>query len=101
MLNVSALFPLDELGADEMGQVIDQYDEVVCDNITGEEPAELVKAARQSERTRVRGIELHAKVPRKEMIERGFTPVGTRWVDMDKGDRVHWNPRSIICARAS
>ena len=50
---------------------------------------EKVKAARAEELEEFRKHEVYAKVPIEECIEViGQRPIGSRWVDINKGDEV-------------
>ena len=70
------------------------------DNISGEElPSDLVLNARQEEIEWVRSINLYDKVPRAEADSKGIRPLQIRWVDVNKGDRAHYNVRSRLVGK--
>ena len=50
----------------------------------------LVEAARDEEMVEVRKHKVYMKVPVQQCFdEAGQAPIGTRWVDANKGDRIH------------
>ena len=62
--------------------------------------SELVKAARSEEIDVVRKMQVWKKVPREQCIaETGRQPIGTRWVDTNKGDDAAPKVRSRIAAQ--
>ena len=71
------------------------------DNISGDwlDP-HMVKEAREVEMDDVHKHKVYEKVPLEECYkERGVAPIGIRWVDTNKGDRVHPEYRSILVAQ--
>jgi len=61
-----------------------------------------VLEARKEELSEVRKHSVYKKVPIAQCIERtGRRPIGTRWVDINKGDDEHPNSRSRIVAQES
>merc|ERR1712015_131224 len=75
--------------------------EVFYDNISGEwlNP-DMVKEARKEEMAEVKKHRVYEKVDVTECYERtGKAPIGTRWVDVNKGDSVHPEYRSRLVAQ--
>ena len=71
------------------------------DNISGEwvDP-EMVKQARKEEMMEVEKNRVYEKVDVAECYEKtGKAPIGTRWVDVNKGDSVHPEYRSRLVAQ--
>jgi hypothetical protein len=61
---------------------------------------EKVRAAREEEMIEVRKHKVYKKVPLSECLkETGRGPIGTRWVDINKGDEVHEEYRSRLVAQ--
>ena len=56
---------------------------------------EEVKEARKEEMKEVRKHDVYTKAPLQECWE----PIGTRWVDVNKGDKVHTEIRSRLVAQ--
>ena len=75
--------------------------EAYYDNLTGEQlNTTLVKEARQEEMQEVHKHKVYTKVPIEECIQAtGNKPIGTRWVDVNKGDSVHQEYRSRLVAQ--
>ena len=75
--------------------------EVFHDNLSGEWlGAELVWAARKEEMAEVRKHRVYEKVYIGECYDRtGKAPIGTRCVDINKGDSVHPEYRSRLVAQ--
>ena len=71
------------------------------DSISGEWlDTELVQAARQEEMAEVKKHKVYEKVYIQECYDRtGKAPIGTRWVDVNKGDAVHPEYRSRLVAQ--
>ena len=71
------------------------------DNISGEWlDAELVRTARKEEMAEVKKHRVHEEVNIRECDGRtGKAPIGTRWVDINKGDSVHPGYRSRLVAQ--
>ena len=71
------------------------------DSISGEWlDTELVQAARKEEMAEVKKHKVYEKVDVKECYDRtGKAPIGTRWVDVNKGDAVHPEYRSRLVAQ--
>ena len=71
------------------------------DDVSGKElGSELVKAARKEEIDVVRKMAVWTKVPKSQCLaETGRQPVGTRWVDTNKGDDSKPKNRSRIVAQ--
>ena len=60
----------------------------------------LVEAARKEEIEEIRRMNVYKKVPREQCVrETGLAPVGTRWVDVNKGDSATQNVRSRLVAQ--
>ena len=78
-------------------EIIEQY----WDDMSGELlDTQLVKMARNEEMIEVRKHKLYDKVPIQECWEMtGKAPIGVRWVDVNKGDRIHPEYRSRIVAK--
>ena len=77
------------------------YDQDYWDNISGEwlHP-DLVKEVRKEEMIEFKKHNVYTKVPIQECLDRtGSQPVGTRWVDINKGDKVHPEYRSRLVAQ--
>ena len=70
------------------------------DDVSGAslDPKEVVKA-RLKEVGYVRDKRVWTKISRKEAIRRGIKIVGTRWIDINKGDTKHPNYRSRFVAK--
>ena len=68
------------------------------DDVSGEPlDTEGVQQARKEELVHVHKHEVYRKVPISQCIERtGKLPIGTRWVDINKGDSVHPEFRSRV-----
>ena len=77
------------------------YDKQVYDDISGEPlDMELVKEARKEEMKEFNKHEVYVKVPLQECWdETGKEQIGTRWVDANKGDKVHPEVRSRLVAQ--
>ena len=71
------------------------------DSISGEWlDTELVQAARKEDMADVKKHKVYEKVDIKECYDRtGKAPIGTRWVDVNKGDTVHPEYRSRLVAQ--
>ena len=70
--------------------------EVFYDDLTGKElPAEGVKAARAEEVTVIQQMQVWEVIPRPA----GEKVIGTRWVDINKGDSLHMKLRSRLVAQ--
>ena len=67
------------------------------DDISGEQfDTQLTKAARREEIKGVHDMKVYQKVPIKMCLEEtGKRPIGTRWVDTNKGDKSKPNIRSL------
>ena len=77
------------------------HTEAYYDNISGEwlNP-DMVREARKEEMAEVRKHRVYEKVDTAECYERtGKAPIGTRWVDVNKGDSVHPEYRSRLVAQ--
>ena len=60
----------------------------------------MVREARKVDMDEVYKHKVYEKVPLEECYkERGVAPIGIRWVDTNKGDRVHPEYRSILVAQ--
>ena len=68
-----------------------KIDEVFYDDMSGQElDPELVKCARSEEMVEVKKHKVYVKVPISQCWDRtGKRPIGTRCVDVNKGDEVH------------
>ncbi len=60
---------------------------------------DLVMAARQEELEWIRSEGIYRKVPLRVCLERGFKPIDTKWLDINKGDDNEPNYRSRMVAR--
>merc|ERR1712026_517968 len=71
------------------------------DDLSGERlNPELVKCARQEEMQEVKKHQVYTKVPISECWKAtGKGPIGTRWVDVNKGDSAHREYRSRLVAQ--
>ena len=71
------------------------------DDVSGKElDGELVRAARTEEIETVRRMKVWTKVPKSQCLaETGRQPIGTRWVDTNKGDDLSPKVRSRIVAQ--
>jgi hypothetical protein len=71
------------------------------DDVTGEElDGNMVKEARQEEIREVKKHTVYTKVPIKDCWDKtGKGPIKTRWIDINKGDKVHPNYRSRFVAK--
>ena len=52
--------------------------------------------AREEEMSYVRSMEVYTKVSREEARRAGIRPIGVRWIDTNKGDRVNRKYRSRL-----
>ena len=70
-------------------------------DVTGEElDAGMVKGARMEEIGEVHRHKVYYKVPIQESWDvTGKAPIKTRWLDINKGDKVHPNYRSRFVAK--
>jgi len=70
------------------------------DDVTGEilDPKEVIKA-RLKEVTYIRQKDVYKKITRREALRRGIKIVGTRWIDVNKGDAENPNHRSRLVAK--
>ena len=60
----------------------------------------MVRAAREEELIEFRKHQVYTKVPIKECWDQtGKQPVGTRWIDINKGDRINPEYRSRLVAQ--
>ena len=60
----------------------------------------MVREARKEEMEEFKKHEVYIKVPLQECYERtGAAPIGTRWVDINKGDKIHPEYRSRLVAQ--
>ena len=87
--------------ADYMGGLNATEQQEFYDNLSGEwlDP-DLVREARKTEMEEVEKHQVYEKVPLEECYkETGKSPVGTRWVDTNKGDKVHPEYRSRLVAQ--
>ena len=86
-----------------LGSVIGSHEDKMkyWDDLSGEElDAEGVDAARKEEMEEYKKHGVYTKVPIKECWdETGKEPIGTRWVDINKGDRVNPEYRSRLVAQ--
>ena len=77
-------------------------DEEQCwDDITGEPlDRQGVKQAREDEMSEVRKHRVYTKVPISECWDKtGKAPIAVRWIDINKGDRVHPDYRSRLVVK--
>jgi len=76
-------------------------DGTAWDDVTGEElDHDAVKKARQDEMDEVHKHAVYVKVPVKDCWDStGKAPIKTRWIDINKGDKVHPEYRSRIVAK--
>ena len=77
------------------------YVEELWDNLSGEWlEGDMVREARKEEMEEFKKHEVYIKVPMQECYERtGAAPIGTRWVDINKGDKIHPEYRSRLVAQ--
>ena len=78
-----------------------KWSEEFCDNISGEwiDPG-MVRKARREEMLEFAKHGVYVKVPVEECLSKtGAGPIGTRWVDVNKGDKVHPEYRSRLVAQ--
>ena len=75
--------------------------EEVYDNLSGAAlDKDMVKEARKEEMAEVHKHGVYVKVNIEECYEKtGKAPIGTRWVDVNKGDSVHPEYRSRLVAQ--
>ena len=83
----------DEIGLNEQS--------LIWDDMSGKQlNTKLVKNARAEEMTEVRKHAVYLKVPIKQCFEEtGTGPIGTRWVDVNKGDDSNVDYRSRLVAQ--
>ena len=90
-------------GEDEINNVEHEPEEWLkfWDDMSGKQlDSSRTKRARQDEIERINKMQVWEKVPTARCWERtGKRPVGTRWVDVDKGDQDHPNHRSRLVAQ--
>ena len=94
---IGATDAIDEVNLDPMlYQDADFYDDV-----TGKElPKELTVKAREAEMRQVKAHKLYDKVPVKKCWdETGEAPVGTKWLEINKGDEEEFNIRARLVAQ--
>ena len=79
---------------------VQEESEEFWDNISGERLDPMsVKEARKEDMEEFRKHNVYTKVPIQECFDKtGAQPVGTRWVDTNKGDKVHPEYRSRLVA---
>ena len=84
----------------EINEVIDPSVQA-WDDMSGKElKAELVKEARAEEMTEFKKHQVYIKVPISQCLaETGAKPIGTRWVDINKGDDDRTDYRSRLVAQ--
>ena len=83
-------------------QGTETYDGMIYwDDVSGKTSSrELVEAARMEEIEEAQRMEVWEEVPRSQAIARtGRPPIGTRWVDTDKGDKGHPKVRRRLVAQ--
>ncbi len=87
------------IGCSMEGSEVQQQN--VWDDMSGKQlDSELVKLAREEEMEEVRKHKVYSKVPVQQCLEEtGQMPIGTRWVDINKGDDVNWEYRSRLVAK--
>ena len=90
-------------GVNSVGEVGHEEEEWLkyWDDISGRElPRELTRAARAEEIQGIKNMGVYEKVPREMCLaETGKPPIGTRWIDTDKGDSTNPNVRSRLVAQ--
>ena len=76
-------------------------DQRFWDEMTGYElDSGLVRTAREEELIEFRKHQVYTKVPIKECWDQaGKQPIGTRWIDINKGDRINPEYRSRLVAQ--
>ena len=76
-------------------------EQLFYDDLSGEAlDGQLVKLARAEEMTEFDKHTVYTKVPLKECWDvTGKAPIGVRWVDVNKGDKVHPEIRSRLVAK--
>ena len=86
--------------AEEESDVWNQIDKA-WDDVTGEElDSNGVMIARKEEIKEVHKHEVYHKVPTKECWDKtGKAPIKTRWIDINKGDKIHPELRSRLVAK--
>ena len=87
--------------ADYMGNLNALEQQEFYDNLSGEwlDPG-MVREARKTEMEEVEKHGVYEKVPLEECYkETGKPPIGTRWVDTNKGDKIHPEYRSRLVAQ--
>ena len=79
----------------------DYQDATFYDEISGKElPRALTVEARQKEMNEVYKHKVYCKVPLTECYEKtGAAPVGTKWLETNKGDEEHYNIRARLVAQ--
>ena len=84
-----------------IGAVMAEEESTAWDDTTGEElDAEKVREARGDEIEEVHKHQVYRKVPIKECWDvTGKAPIQTRWLDINKGDKVHPDYRSRLVAK--
>ena len=73
---------------------------VAWDDVTGEflDPKEVLRA-RLKELEYIREKKVYVKITRKQAREMGIKVIGTRWIDINKGDAANPNHRSRFVAK--
>ena len=79
----------------------DEYIEEYIDDVSGHYlDNQMVKAARGDEMKKFAQHEVYTKCPISECVQiTGKQPIGTKWIDINKGDMAHPNYRSRLVAK--
>ena len=98
---VESMHSSGRVSVDAIGSTIPVEQQHFWDDLSGRElNSELVKIARQEEMKEFAKHQVYEKVPIKECHDKtGQNPIGTRWVDINKGDDKHPEYRSRLVAQ--
>ena len=101
MMDVMSIEELSEIGQDMMHEDQGDMDYEAYDDVTGEwlDPA-AVMVARKEELEYVKGMKVYEYAAVSECwSSTGKAPIGTRWIDINKGDEQKRNYRSRLVAK--
>ena len=91
----------DMLNVSQENNEADEYSEEYYDDVSGQ-PLDrtLVRAARSEEMIEFKQHTVYTKVPISECIRvTGKNPIGSKWIDINKGDKTNPNYRSRLVAK--
>merc|ERR1712026_611221 len=96
-MDIEIVYELEAVSEEDGNAGEEQY----WDDLTGEPlDRDGVKHAREDEMSEVRKHRVYTKVPISECWDKiGKAPIAVRWVDINKGDRVHPDYRSRLVVK--